>query len=233
MPAYIKNILTQGSLPEIMFTVMLAGALASLTSCTIARLPVLIGLVNAKANSKHRELFLSLAFCAGLIITYTILGVLLGFITQLASKLIGISQFLYLILGLFMILGGAFFAGLIPNSSSWFSERCDQLVKGGKTIHSAFSFGVVFAFLEMPACACCGSVLLLIASMSAIKGSLVYSTAIFFAFAVGQSLPILLLGLSAGLLKKILPQTQKLESIISFVVGNILIVTGVFLLMIA
>ena len=148
MGSYIKDILTQGSLLQIMFTVMLAGALASLTSCTIARLPVLIGLVNANAKSKHRELFLSMAFCAGLIITYTILGVLLGFITQLASKLIAISQLLYLILGLLMILGGAFFAGLIPVSSTWLNERCEQVVKGGRTIHSAFTFGVVFAFIN-------------------------------------------------------------------------------------
>ena len=100
-------------------------------------------------------------------------------------------------------------------------------------MRSAFVFGIVFAFLEMPACACCGSVLLLIASFVALKGSLLYSTGVFFSFAVGQSLPILLLGFSAGLLKNILPLTQRLEGIISFVVGNILIVTGVFLVMIA
>jgi len=85
----------------------------------------------------------------------------------------------------------------------------------------------------MPACPCCGAVLLLIASLIAIKGSLLYSGVVFFSFALGQSLPILIIGFSSGLLKRLLPKTQNLEGIISFGVGNILIVSGIFLVTLA
>jgi len=75
--------------------------------------------------------------------------------------------------------------------------------------------------------------LLLIASLIAIKDSLPYSAAVFFSFALGQSLPILLIGFSSGFVKRMMPKTQNLEALISFGVGNILIFTGIFLIMLS
>ena len=210
-----------------------AGAVASLSSCTIARLPVLLGLVSSTSQSKHRGFLLSIAFSFGLIISYTVIGILFGAIAHIASKLVAISEYLYLILGLLMILGGLFFAGLIPLGAEGIGASCQKAVKGVKTLPSAFIFGMLFAFLEMPACPCCGAVLLLIASLIAIKGSLLYSGVVFLSFALGQSLPILVIGFSTSILKHLLPKTQKLEGIISFCVGNILIVSGIFLVTLA
>jgi cytochrome c biogenesis protein CcdA len=59
---------------------------------------------------------------------------------------------------------------------------------------------------------------------------LLYSGVVFFSFALGQSLPILMIGFSTSILKNLLPKTQYLEGIISFCVGNILIVSGIFLI---
>lgn len=132
-----------------------------------------------------------------------------------------------------MILGGVFFAGLIPLATETWGTRCEKAVKGVKTLPSAFIFGMLFAFLEMPACPCCGAVLLLIASLIALKGSLLYSGVVFFSFALGQSVPILMIGFSTSILKHVLPKTQHLEGTISFIVGNMLIVSGVFLVMLS
>jgi len=233
MVNYIQNILLRGSLLEVLVAVAFAGAVASLSSCTIARLPVLLGLVSSNSSSKHRGFFLSIAFSCGLIISYTVIGMLFGAIANIASKLVAISEYLYLILGIMMIIGGLFFAGLVSFGSGGIAANCEKAVKSVKTIPSAFIFGILFAFLEMPACPCCGAVLLLIASLIAIKGSLLYSGVVFFSFALGQSLPILIIGFSSGLLKRLLPKTQNLEGIISFGVGNILIVSGIFLVTLA
>ena len=227
MVNYIQNILLRGSLLEVLIAVAFAGAVASLSSCTIARLPVLLGLVSTSAHSKHRGFALSIAFSCGLIISYTLIGILFGAIANIASKLVAISEYLYLVLGFLMILG------LITLGGGGIGKHCENAVKSVKSLPSAFIFGVLFAFLEMPACPCCGAVLLLIASLIAIKGSLLYSGAVFFSFALGQSLPILVIGFSTSILKKLLPKTQHLEGIISFCVGNILIVSGIFLLTLA
>jgi cytochrome c biogenesis protein CcdA len=233
MITFIQNILLRGNLLEVLAVVAFAGAVASLSSCTLARLPVLLGLVSSRSHSGHRGFFLSIAFSCGLIVSYTFIGILLGTIADIASRLVAISEWLYLFLGCLMILGGLFFSGLISLGTGALQSRCDTAVKNVKSIPSAFIFGLLFAFLEMPACPCCGAVLLLIASLIAIKGSLLYSGVVFFSFALGQSLPILVIGFSTSLLTKIMPKTQVLEGLISFVVGNILIVTGVFLVTIA
>jgi cytochrome c biogenesis protein CcdA len=230
---YIQNILLRGSLFEVLIAVAFTGAVASLSSCTIARLSVLLGLVSSTSGPKHRGFFLSIAFSCGLIISYTFIGMLLGAIAHIASSLVAISRYLYLILGCLMVLGGVFFAGLIPFAAEGIGKNCENAVNRVKTLPSAFIFGILFAFLEMPACPCCGAVLLLIASLIAIKGSGLYSAGVFFSFALGQSLPILVIGFSSGLLKKLLPKTQHLEGIISFCVGNILIVSGIFLAILA
>ncbi len=230
---HIQSILLRGDLIQVMMVVAFAGAVASLSSCTLARLPVLLGLVSSKSHSSHRGFFLSLAFSCGLIISYTFIGVLLGTIAHSVSKLVAISQYLYLFLGALMVLGGLFFAGLVPFGNETIRENCEKAVKGIKSMPSAFVFGMLFAFLEMPACPCCGAVLLLIASLIAIKGNLLYSGIVFFSFALGQSLPILAIGFSSSLLKNIMPKTQMLEGLVSFIVGDLLIVTGIFLVIIA
>jgi cytochrome c biogenesis protein CcdA len=209
--------------------VAFAGAVASLSSCTIARLPVLLGLVSSSKGAQNRGFYLSIAFSCGLVISYTLIGMLFGAIAHIASRLVAISQCLYLVLGLLMILGGLFFAGLISFKTEVINTQCEKAVKKVKSLPSAFIFGMLFAFLAMPACPCCGAVLLLIASLIAIKGSLLYSGIVFFSFALGQSLPILVIGFSTSILKGLLPKTQHLEGIISFCVGNILIVSGIFL----
>ena len=233
MVAYIQNILLRGSLLEVLIAVAFVGAVASLSSCTIARLSVLLGLVSSKSHLKHRGFFLSIAFSCGLIISYTLIGLLLGAIAHVASSLVAISQYLYFILGFLMILSGLFFAGLISFGAGAIGEGCEKAVKSVKTLPSAFIFGMLFAFLEMPACPCCGAVLLLIASLIAIKGNLIYSVAVFFSFALGQSLPILVIGFSTSMVKHFLPKVQNLEGVISYCVGNILIVSGIFLVTLA
>ncbi len=129
MVTYIQNILLRGSLLEVLIAVAFAGAVASLSSCTIARLPVLLGLVSSNAASKHRGFFLSIAFSCGLIISYTFIGMLFGAIAHIASRLVAISQYLYLVLGILMILGGLFFAGLISFGTGGINTHCEKAVK--------------------------------------------------------------------------------------------------------
>ena len=44
------------------------------------------------------------------------------------------------------------------------------------------------------------------------------------------ALPVLVIGFSTSLLKQLMPKTKNLEGLISFGVGNILIVSGIFLI---
>jgi len=233
MMSYLQNILTNGPWPIVLVAVAITGAVSSLSSCTLARLPVMWGYVAATSESRKKGFLLSISFACGLIVSYSIMGFLFGLVSDLAGRLVQISRYLYFTLGVILVVGGILFAGLIPYGKSWFSKHCDITIKQTKNLRSAFLFGIFFAFLEMPACPCCGAVLMVIASLVVIKGSLLYSGLVFMSFAIGQSVPILIIGFSSSILKHLVSKTQRQEERIGFVAGNILIASGLFLIIIS
>jgi thiol:disulfide interchange protein DsbD len=216
-----------------MVGVAFAGAITSLSSCTIIRLPVIWGYVTSTGPSRKRGVILSISFACGLFIVYTLFGFALGVISNLSGKLIQISHYLYLFLGVLMLVLGILFIGLIPKRTGWFQNRCEAAINHAQTKHSAFIFGVLFALLETPACPACGAVLMVIASFVIMKGSLLYSGLVFISFAIGQSIPVLTVGLSGNLFTYLLSKINLIEEVTSFVAGSILIVAGLFLVMLA
>ena len=234
MDIFIQNILlADHSLPFVMLSVAFAGAIASLSSCTIIRLPVIWGYAASTGLSRRKGIILSVLFSCGLISVYTLFGFALGIISNFTGKLIQISQYLYSVLGILMLICGILFAGLIPQMDGWFHNSCEAAVDRAKTKHSAFMFGMLFALLETPACPCCGAVLMLIASLVIMKGSFLYSGLVFVSFAVGQSIPILTVGLSSTMFTSLLSRIPLLEGVLRFVAGNILIVSGLLLVILA
>ncbi len=229
----VRNAILNGSIWQVMILVVIAGAALSLTSCTIARLPFMLGHVHGSKKSSHRSLKLAIAFSLGMILSYTVIGLLLGVISSFARKLITFSEPIYLIFGVFLLVCGVFFAGLFPSAAKRLHQHCSTMMQHVNTIPATFVFGMFFAFLEMPACAGCGVGMLLISSLVAIKGSVLYSAAVFFSFALGQSLPILALGASSHVVQKLVPVLEKFENTVSYVAGNILIIVGIFLIMVA
>jgi cytochrome c-type biogenesis protein len=214
------------------FIVMFSGFIASLSSCTILRLPVVLGIVSGAAESKRKAFFLSLSFSLGLMVSYTLMGIAFGLVTNFAGKLIVWSRYIFFLSGVMLLLSGAIISGLIKTK---YIQGCKPFANHFQRFGTAgiFLFGMLFALFEMPGCPCCGSVLLIIASMSAAKGSVVYSLLIFISFAIGQSLPILLAGCSIGIIKSWAPQIARFEQAIQFLAGNVLLVLGVFFILIA
>jgi cytochrome c biogenesis protein CcdA len=220
-------------MPIVLAGIVFIGILASLSSCTIMRLPVIWGYITAAGESKKRSVFLSVSFTCGLIAVYTLMGFSLGVVSNLTGKLLRISHYLYFILGIMLLVLGIIFAGLIPVKQGWFHDRCETAIKHMKTNHSAFIFGMLFAFLETPACPACGAALMIIGSLVVMKGSWLYSSLVFLGFAIGQSIPVLVLGFSTSMFKYLTLKTLRMEKIMSFIAGNILIVLGLLLVMLA
>lgn len=219
------------------FVVFWAGAFASLSSCTIVRVPVLLGYVSGAADSKGKSVFLTLLFVLGLTISYTIFGILLGLMGSITHSFIQINKYIFWALGIALFVLGLFVSGLI--NLKIFNARFN-LKSRFKSIplFGALLFGIVFALLEMPTCPCCGGLLLLIASIVVAKNLSVYSVLIFISFALGQSFPILSIGLSTSLIKTDLvnylrPKVHQLESRVRLVAGNILTALGIYFFVIA
>jgi cytochrome c biogenesis protein CcdA len=214
------------------FIVMFAGIAASLSSCTIVRLPVVLGIVSGTAESKKKAISLSLFFSLGLMVSYTLMGTAFGLVTNFAGKLVVWSKYIFFVSGILLFLLGAVIAGLIKVK---YAQKCRSIANRFQRFGTMgiFLFGILFAFFEIPGCPCCGPVLLIIASIVAVKGSVLYSLLIFVSFAVGQSLPILGAGCSVGLMKSWVPKIEKYENAIRFLAGNILLVLGIFFILVS
>jgi len=229
----LQTIITKSPILAI-FIVFWAGFIASLSSCTIIRIPIVFGYVSGASHDTKRKSFLSAVFLAlGLITSYTFLGIALILLKNLAFSLVLISRYLYIFLGIVLLVFGVFYAGLIKIGKTHHAH-CEVNTKLKKrSFIGSFLFGVMFAFLEMPACPCCASVLFVIASIVGFWDSWVYSFIIFLSFAIGQSMPILLIGSSTSLVKYLTPKVNSLEKYTQFVAGNILIAIALFFFILA
>jgi len=214
-----------------------AGALASLSSCTIVRVPVALGFIAGATESKKKGLFVTVLFVFGLVAAYTIFGLFLGVVGRLAFTIIQFNKYIFYLLGFLLFVFGLFISGLlklrhIPQMLR-FKESFSHV-----TLLGAFAFGTFFALIEMPTCPCCGGILLMLASLVVTHNLAPYSVLIFMSFALGQSFPVLAVALSASLVKTDLimfleSRIRRVEDHINFVAGNMLITLGIYYLVIA
>jgi cytochrome c-type biogenesis protein len=227
----IQKMLTESPFLAI-FAVFLAGAISSLGSCTLIRIPLVFGYIAGYSDSRRKGIFLLVFFVIGLVISYATLGILLGLMGKLTLRLIGFSKYIYWVLGALIIVMGLIISGLFRLKLLNLHRHISNKIKV-RNAFGAFIFGIFLALVEMPTCPCCAPVLLIIASTVFVSGSYFYAIIAFISFAIGQSLPTLIIGTSTTLIKYLTPKIEKFESVIRLVAGNILIAIGIYFVFIA
>jgi cytochrome c-type biogenesis protein len=219
------------------FVVFWAGAVSSLSSCTIVRLPVVVGYMAGAGGSKRRTLLTTIFFVLGLIVSYTVLGTLFAVVAELPDRFIRVNKYFYWVLGVLMFVAGLLVSGLTGIRVKTFKCGIGRDLAKISFI-GAFLFGIVFALVELPGCPCCGGVMLVIASIVAARGFSVYAVFIFLSFAIGQSFPILAVGIltslvGTDLINYLAKSVHRMEACVRLVAGNILMLLGVYTFIIA
>jgi cytochrome c biogenesis protein CcdA len=217
--------------------VFITGALTSLSSSTIVRVPIALGFIAGATESKKKALFVTCLFVFGLIAAYTVLGLFLGMVGRVAFTIIQCNKYIFYLLGFILLVFGLFIAGLLkinrlPNIFQ-FHESFKHV-----TFFGAFFFGTFFALIEMPTCPTSAGLLLMLASLVVTHNIAQYSILIFVSFALGQSLPVLAVALSASLVKTdvimfLATKIQRIEDHINLIAGNALVTFGIYYLVIA
>ena len=221
----------------VMFVVFLAGALASLGSSTIVRVPVALGFIAGAAESKKRALVVTVLFVSGLVVAYTVFGVFLGMVGRLAFTIIQCNKYIFYLLGFLLFVFGLFIAGLLRIKHLPHMFRFRESFRH-VTLLGAFVFGTLFALVEMPTCPCCGGILLMLATLVVTHNLAPYALLIFMSFALGQSFPVLAVSVSASLVKTdivtyLASKVRRIEEHVNFVAGNMLMTLGIYYLIIA
>ncbi|MBN1787854.1 MAG: sulfite exporter TauE/SafE family protein [Sedimentisphaerales bacterium] len=236
MISNLQRVLTDSPLLALI-AVFWAGAIASLSSCTIVRIPIVLGYISGAGDSKRKSVILTILFVLGLITSYIIFGILLGLAGSLAYKFIRINKYIFWGFGVLLIIIGLFVSGLIKIKLPGSREHIQRKFHGTSYLGALF-VGIVFAMIELPTCPCCGGVLLMIAGIVVAQNISFYAVLVFACFAIGQSFPILCIGLSTSLLKSgivehLASRAHKMEETLKLAAGNVLMALGIYFLIIA
>lgn len=220
-----------------LFVVFWIGAVASVSSCTAVRLPVVIGYVAGAGSSKRRAIVLTCLFAAGLVVSHVLVGAAMMTIGGVAGKLLNLNKYLFWFLGALLIVVGLFVSGMV--NVRLLPEKWRNL---GSRLHkanlaTAGLLGVILGLLVVPACPCCGAGLLILAGIAVAKKLSVYGLLLFISFALGQSLSVLAVGVLTALVKpdvidRARARICSLEERIHLIAGNVLMVVGIYLIVV-
>ncbi|KZK74352.1 MAG: protein-disulfide reductase [Pelodictyon luteolum] len=192
--------LMEGSLWKIGGVFFVFGLLLSFTPCILPMLPILSSIIAGEAApSRSRGLLLALVYSAGMAVVYTGMGIaaglagegLAGFLQQ-PPVLLGFAILLILLsLSMFDV-----YQLQIPSALQERLNRASGTLKGGR-FPGVFLMGAISALVIGPCVAAPLAGTLIFISQT---GDLLLGGLALFSMAAGMSVPLLLLGLSAGFL---------------------------------
>lgn len=169
--------------------VFLAGVLSSASPCVLATIPLVVGFVGGNADGDRRKAFLyALAFIIGMSLTFTAFGAAAALLGTLFGTLGG---WWYAAAGLVALVMGGQMVGLysirLPVKREFRPKRSG--------VDGSFLLGLFFGVVSSP---CATPVLVVLLTLVATKGQVVYGTALLFTYALGHCLLMLLAGTFTG-----------------------------------
>ncbi len=169
--------------------VFLAGVLSSASPCVLATIPLVVGFVGGYADGDRWKAFrYSLSFILGLSLTFTAFGAAAGLLGTMFGTLGGPW---YLIAGSVALVMGGQIMGLYEIH---LPVKRDFKPKRGGMIGS-FLLGLFFGVVSSP---CATPVLVVILTLVAGKGEVLYGIALLFCYAIGHCLLMLFAGTFTG-----------------------------------
>ena len=177
-----------------------AGLLLSLTPCVLPMLPILSSIIvgdASKKSSRGRGFMLALSYSLGMALVYTALGVAAGLagegLAAVLQKPWVLASFAMALVLFSLSMFGAYELSL-PSSLSGGLSQASQKLPGGHLL-GVFVMGGVSALIVSPCVAAplAGALVYLSQTRDVVLGG-----SALFALASGMSVPLLLLGISAG-----------------------------------
>jgi thiol:disulfide interchange protein DsbD len=207
----------------------LLGLGLSLTPCVLPMVPILSSIIVGEGarSSRGRGLLLSAVYALGMALVYTALGVAAGLVGEgLAAALQNpwvLTLFALLLVGLSLSMFG-FYELQVPASWQTRLSQASGSQGGGKLI-GVFIMGAISALIVGPCVAAPLATALVYISQS--RDVLIGGSALF-AMAVGMSVPLLLVGVSAGAL---LPRAGGWMEGVKRAFGVLMLATALWMIM--
>ena len=202
---------------------LVAGALTSLTPCSLSSIPLVVGYVGgAGQNDPKRALRLSLTFALGSAITFTALGV----IASIAGRLIGVfASWWYIVLGLLMVLMALQtweVVQIIP--SSYLVSKSNK-----RGYLGALIAGVLGGIFSSP---CSTPVLIALLAIVAGQGSILWGILLLLLYSIGHGILAVAAGTSVSFVQKLTHSKSygRWSLVLKIVMGSAILAIGLYML---
>lgn len=201
---------------QILFAI-LAGILTIGAPCILPLLPIILG-TSVGSTSKTRPIFIALGF----IVTFTIVGIALSFITSTLhvspNSLRNIATIALALFGLFMIWPTPF-EKLTAYLSKYTTKATSLSNQAGSGNLGGFVLGLLLGLLWTP---CAGPILGSILTLIATQKDVAQAGILLFAYAVGAGIPMLIIGYGGQYIttkiRVITPYTTRIQQVFGIII---------------
>ena len=221
----IAGALSGGKLSLAFILVFVAGVVTSLTPCVYPLIPITVSIFGANESAGVLKSFLlSLVYVFGIIITYSVLGVVVASTGAVFGQVmanpwvIGFISLILIALGLSMF---GVFEIQLPSSVQ---NRLNTV--GGTGFIGAFAMGTVAGIIAAP---CTGPALAAVLAYIATTSSVVIGFWLMFTYALGMGLLFICLGTFSGLISS-LPRSGGWMYILENIFGIAIITVALYFL---
>jgi cytochrome c biogenesis protein CcdA len=198
------------------------GFLGGLSPCTLPTVILIVAYVSGNTeNSKKKSFILSLCFVLGIAFTLTLLGAFAGMVGKAFIN----TQLLNYIIVAILIFMGLWMLKVIDIQPKGKSPTKFTPKKGSGAI-GAFLLGIPFGIAASP---CTLPITASILAYSATKANPYLGATLMFVYAIGRSIPLIVIGTFTGLLKN-LKALSKYQRIFEKLGGIIMILLALYFL---
>ncbi|HPF44919.1 MAG TPA: cytochrome c biogenesis protein CcdA [Syntrophomonadaceae bacterium] len=205
--------------------VFIAGVIAGIGPCNLSIMPILMAYVGGSEIGRQRGFALSCFFTLGSAVTFVLLGIFIAMI----GGIFGTSRsVLYYIVAAVCILMGLNLTGILKFSTN-FGNRLLNKTMEKKGLTGSFVLGMIMGLVGSQ----CGTpILLVILSLAFASGQWIYGATLLFVYALGQGIPIILVGTFTALITR-MEVFARWNAMLEKTAGIIIIIMGVYFLWLA
>lgn len=223
MEHYVNLFSNGASSPILLLISFLGGVVASLSPCSIAIIPLIMGYVLGFSNQGVGKTFLQLLFFVfGSSVVFSIIGIICA-LTGKVFISIGGAYFMLFIASFVMVMG----LKLLNILDFEFPVFIKQIPKneGNNLLLYPFIVGAFFALAGTP---CSTPILMAIMSFAALANKIFLAVLMLFLFAVGQSLIIVLVGVGLSKVKS-MKALNSFSEVLLKISGILLILASIYI----
>ncbi len=194
----VRQIFASGSLWTIGFAFLVFGVLLSFTPCVLPMVPILAAIVVGEGEaSRTRNFALALSYCLGMALVYTLFGIAAGLAGEGLAGALQKPWVLLLFASLLLAMSLSLFDVYqlqMPSALQGGLSHLSNRLQGGRTL-SVFIMGGLSALIVGPCVAgpLAGALIYISQTHDVVLGGIAL-----FSMAMGMSVPLLLIGVSAG-----------------------------------